>query len=550
MQGMRLLASASCKILLSSMRKLLQISVFILANLSCTAQDSTRGSITPERAWWDVTHYNITVVPDFSSKTITGTNVISFSAVAAGQRMQIDLQQPMEILSISFRGRQANSTRKENVYYVDFGEPFNIGDTGSLYISFTGHPREAVKPPWDGGWIWRKDRSGNPWVTVACQGLGASVWYPCKDHQSDEPDSAVLSIVAPDSLIAIGNGRLREKAQLDSGRSKFTWAVSNPINSYNIIPYIGKYVNWNEKYNGEKGILDVSYWALGEDEKIARKQFVQVPKMLKCFEHWFGPYPFYEDGYKLVEAPHLGMEHQSAVAYGNKFLNGYMGTDLSGTGWGLKWDFIIVHESGHEWFGNNITSKDIADMWIHEGFTNYSEALFTECEYGKKAGEEYVNGLKKNIKNDIPVTGPYGVNREGSEDMYYKGAALVHTIRKIMDDDEKFRQMLRGLNKTFYHRTVTAPEIEQFICRSANRNLSKVFQQYLLTTKIPVFEYKLEKNRLTYRWSNCVDGFNMPLKVKSGKTMWLYPTENWKTVTVSSGTVDVDPNFYVASTRM
>lgn len=532
------------------MRKLLQLSLIIFIIHPCVAQDSLRGSITPERAWWDVIKYDITVEPDAATKSIFGTNVMTFKAIADGAQMQIDLQEPMKIESVN-DGQQPVSYKKaaKNIYYLNFR---NIKKDAvySVQIKFSGNPREAITPPWDGGWIWKKDKYGNPWISVACQGLGASVWYPCKDHQSDEPDSATLSIIVPDSLVAVGNGRLRNKSKAANGKTKYEWAVTNPINNYNIIPYIGKYVNWSEHYKGEKGRLDVNYWVLQEDEAKARKQFTQVTPMLKCFEYWFGPYPFYEDGYKLVESPHLGMEHQSAVAYGNKFLNGYMGTDRSGTGWGSKWDYIIIHESGHEWFGNNITTDEIADMWVHEGFTTYSETLFTECQSGKQAGNEYNIGLRKLIKQDKPVIGQYGLNIEGSTDMYEKGSSLVHTIRQIINDDDRFRDLLRTLNKKFYHRTVTTAEVENCISKMSGKDLSKVFDQYLRTTMEPVFEYKIEKHNLSYRWSNCVPGFDMPVKIYAGKDVWLTPSELWQTITIESGKVTVDPNFYVASRKM
>ena len=296
----------------------------------------------------------------------------------------------------------------------------------------------------------KKMQQDRPWMSVACQGLGASVWYPCKDHQSDEPDNgASLSIIVPDTLVAVGNGRLKNKISNNNGTTTYTWEVKDPINNYNIIPYIGKYVNWSDTLQGEKGTLDLSYWVLDYNLEKAKKQFEQVKPMLRCFEYWFGPYPFYEDGYKLVESPHLGMEHQSAVAYGNGYQNGYRGMDLSGSGWGIKWDFIIVHESAHEWFANNITTKDIADMWVHESFANYSETLYTEWLFGKEAGNEYNYGIRRRIENDRPIIGPYGVNKEGSGDMYYKGGNMLQTIRHAINDDEKFRNILRGLNQNF-----------------------------------------------------------------------------------------------------
>jgi aminopeptidase N len=399
-------------------------------------------------------------------------------------------------------------------------------------------------------------------MTVACQGLGASAWYPCKDHQSDEPDNgAKLRITIPDTLVAVGNGLLTGKTSYTPGTMTWDWEVKNPINNYNIVPYIGKYVNFKETYKGEKGDLELSYWVLDYNLEKAKKQFTDVPKMMKAFEYWFGPYPFYEDGYKLVDAPHLGMEHQSAVAYGNAYKMGYSGRDLSGSGWGLKWDYIIIHESGHEWFANNITTKDIADMWVHEGFTDYSETLFIEFYYGKKAGTEYTLGLRKNIQNDKPIIGPYGVNKGGSGDMYNKGNNILHTIRYVMNDDEKFRKILRGLNKTFYHQTVTSKQVEEYISKNSGKDLSKVFDQYLRTTMIPTLEYKMEKARpddpvgrgnLLYRWGNCVKGFNMPVKIRmsKNKTGFIYPTENFKQIKFNSKDLAVDENFYVKTNKV
>lgn len=512
-----------------------------------THQDSIRGSITKERAWWDVIRYKISVKPDYNNKTIEGTTVILFKTTKAGSVMQIDLQQPMQIESATLRDKVVKTTRDGNVYYLHFENAFPAADTFSIVLKYSGKPREAINPPWDGGWIWAKDEKGRPWMSVACQGLGASVWYPCKDHQSDEPDNgAVLSMTVPDSLTAIGNGKLIETRSAGAGLTTYTYAVKNPINNYNIIPYIGKYTHWHETYAGEKGNLDCDYWILDYELEKAKKQFQQVPKMLKCFEHWFGPYPFYEDGYKLIQSPHLGMEHQSAVAYGNKFMNGYLGNDLSQSGWGLKWDFIIIHESGHEWFGNNITSNDIGDMWIHESFTNYSETIFTDCEYGTEAGNDYCIGTRKGIRNATPIIGPYGVNHEGSGDMYPKGGNMLHTIRQLVADDEKFRTIMRGLNQTFWHKTVDAKDIQEYMCKASGKDFNKVFDQYLRTTKIPVLEYSIKEGKLSYRWSNCVSGFNMKLKLKDGT--WISPTEKWQVLKGTwnaKSTIQADRNFYI-----
>jgi aminopeptidase N len=317
---------------------------------------------------------------------------------------------------------------------------------------------------------------------------------------------------------------------------------------------IGKYSNWTDTLMGEGGKLDLSFWALTENLDKAKKQFTQAKPMLHCFEHWFGKYPWYEDSYKLVETPFLGMEHQSAIAYGNGYKNGYLGNDLSGTGWGLKWDFIIVHESGHEWFGNNITTKDLADMWVHEGFTNYSETLYTEWLDGKKAGYEYNYGLRKNISNDKNVIGIYGVNEEGSGDMYAKGANLIHTIRNAINDDVKFRNILRGLNKTFYHQTVTTNQVEEYISKESGINFSKVFDQYLRTIQIPVLEYSLSKNQkeLSYRWTNAINGFNLrPILEVESKSIRLSPNHKWKktkfkTSATPEDLASIEKNYYIA----
>ncbi|MBS1751109.1 MAG: M1 family metallopeptidase [Bacteroidetes bacterium] len=517
-------------------------------NHSFTHADTLRGSITPERAWWDVTQYDLSVIFDFNKRSIAGSNTIYYKIVSApADEMQIDLQVGLDIDSVVYLGRSLKFRRDGDAYFVAVPSGRYSSEINHLTVYYHGIPRPALRPPWDGGVIWSKDKMGNPWITVACQGLGASVWYPCKDHQSDKPDSATLTITVPDTLIAVANGRLRAETKNNDGTATYTWAVVSPINNYNLIPYIGKYAHWHEDYEGLKGKLDCDFWVMEYNLSKAKSQFQQAFKMLKCFEYWFGPYPFYEDGYKLVEAPHLGMEHQSAIAYGNGFENGYRGTDLSGTGWGLKWDFIIVHESGHEWFGNSITAKDIADMWVHESFTNYSETLFITCEYGREAGDDYVIGTRSRIQNDIPVQGPYDVNQEGSGDMYYKGGNMIHTIRQVINNDSLFRQILIRLNQTFYHKTVTGKEIEDYISQKSGIDFSKVFEQYLTTTKIPVLEYKIVKNKLSYRWSNCVRGFNMPVKIYFDGEHWIKPRTKWETLKVkkSDGSFSVDRNFYI-----
>jgi len=516
-----------------------------------TRQDSLRGSITPERSWWDLLKYELSVTPDYATKSVSGENAISFVALADGQTLQIDLQEPMKLVSATWRKKPLPFTREGNVFHIKFPKMIKTGSRETIVCRYEGVPQVAVRPPWGGGWIWTKDEQGRPWMTVADEGLGLSCWLPCKDHLSDEPDSGVvMHITAADSLIAIGNGRLRDKKPNGNGTTTYTWVTTSPINSYDIIPYIGKYANWSSEFQGEKGKLDCSFWVLDYNLEKAKPQFKQADTMLSVFEYWMGPYPFYEDGYKLVEAPHLGMEHQSNIAYGNHFANGYLGRDLSGTGWGLKWDFIIVHESGHEWFGNNLTDKDAADMWVHEGFTNYSETLYTTYLYGTEAGNDYCIGTRKNIVNDNPIIGVYGVNKEGSGDMYYKGGNMLHMIRQIVGDSA-FRTLLRGLQKTFYHQTVTTQQVEDYMSQYAHRDLSKIFDQYLRTTRIPVLAYQSNGDIISYRWGNCVKGFNMPVKVYIGgqAEKWITPTDEWQTMragtdgqVLATGVPDFRPN--------
>jgi aminopeptidase N len=522
-----------------------------------THADTLRGSNGPGRNWWDVTKYDLHVKFNIEDSTISGFNNIAFKVLNSGEIIQVDLQEPLLIDSIYLSysitkgtgrsGKIDKFTREGNAYFIR-DMHLDRGTHGVLTVYYHGKPTIAVRPPWDGGLIWAKDKSNSPWVSIACQGLGASVWYPCKDIQSDEPDSAEMHITCPDTLVCVGNGRLRGKIINGDVTATYDWAVVNPINNYCIIPYIGKYVHFGEIFKGEKGDLTMDYWVLDSNLDKAKKQFQDAPRMMKAFEYWFGPYPFYEDGYKLVDAPHLGMEHQSATAYGNGYQNGYHGSDLSGSGWGLKWDFIIVHESGHEWFGNNITSKDLADMWIHESFTNYSETLFTEYYYGKEAAGAYVIGTRKRIVNDVPIIAPYGVNKEGSGDMYYKGGNMLHTIRQAINNDDLFRKILRGLNKIFYHQTVTTKQIEQYISTQSKIDFSKVFDQYLRTTQIPVLEYKQHGYQLQYRYTNCVRGFNLPLKINFKGQPWIKPTTNWQTLSLypeGDNSFAVDPNFYI-----
>lgn len=516
-----------------------------------TRADTLRGMLSPLRSCYDINYYHLKLKIDIDQKFISGSNEFRFTAAEDFTKLQFDLFSNLKVEKVLYKGAELPFTREFNAVFVTFPATIKKGTKDRFEVVYSGNPVIAKRPPWDGGFIFTKDRSGNPWVSVACQGFGASSWWPNKDHQSDEVDSLMISISVPKDLQEVSNGRLRSVTETQDGYKEYNWFVANPINNYDVTFYIGKYAHWKDEYAGEKGPLSIDYWSLKEDSAAARPHWnADVKRMLKSFEHWFGPYPFYEDGYKLVQAPHLGMEHQSAVAYGNKFMKGYLGRDLSGSGLGLKFDFITIHESGHEWFGNNITSKDIADMWVHESFTNYSEALFVESEYGREAGETYVQGVRKGIQNDIPVIGPYNVNKEGSGDMYPKGANMIHTIRQLINDDEKFRGILRGLNKTFYHQTVTGAQVEAYIAKQSGLKLDKIYDQYLRTIKIPELVYQIKGNELSYRWENTVDGFDLPVKVtlRPGAYSMIYPTTAWKKIkinNINAQSFKADPNFYI-----
>ena len=512
-------------------------------------QDTLRGSITPERVWWDLLHYNLDFKVSPSSKSIEGSNLIRYEVLSQNQLMQIDLQPPMEITSVLENNKELNYNREGNVYYIQLKKNQQIGAINEIIIHFKGAPKISNNPPWDDGFTWGKDNNGTDFIATSCQGGGSSIWWPSKDHMYDEPDQGIeLSITAPKHLISVSNGRHIQTKENSNKTNTSTWKVINPINNYGVNINIGDYVHFTEEYKGKKGVLDCDYYVVSYNLEKAKKQFKEVSRTLEAFEHWFGPYPFYEDSYKLVEVPYLGMEHQSSVTYGNGYKNGYKGIDLSGTGWGLKFDFIIVHESGHEWFANNITNIDIADMWIHESFTAYSENLFLDYHFGTEASNAYVTGTRKNIQNDKPIIGNYNVNNSGSSDMYYKGANMLHTLRQIIDNDKKWRSILVGLNKDFYHQTVTTLQIENYIDKYFEIDLKPFFNQYLRTIKIPTLDYKLENNNLLYKWSNVVDGFSIPIKVFINSTsQWIRPTRHWKKLLSDKNinSFSVDNNFYI-----
>lgn len=491
-----------------------------------TEADTLRGTLRAEREY-DVLKYHLDVKVEPENRFISGSNTISFEAQAELPVMQIDLFENMKVDSIVYKGKNLEYSRKFNAVFVKMDPAPKRDQVDSLQFFYSGNPVVAENAPWDGGFVFSRDDEGNPWIAVAVQGTGASLWYPNKDHQSDEPEEAIIEASVPNGLMNVSNGRFLGKEDLKNGFTKWSWKVENPINNYNIVLNIGNYVHFSDQYNE----LDLDYYMLPYNLEKAKKQFEEVKVMMDCFYKKFGAYPFEKDGYKLIETPYLGMEHQSAVAYGNKYRPGYLGTDLSGTGIGLKWDFIIIHESGHEWFGNSITASDIADMWIHEAFTTYSEAVYIECRWGKDEALEYLQGIRKNIGNRTPLIGTYGVNSEGSPDMYYKGANLLNIIRSIYNNDDLWWKTLKDYTLTHRHKIIDTKTTEDFFNAATKVDLKPVFDQYLRHTALPELQVMKNGTQLKYRWIADVKGFNMPVDVfVNGKEKRLHPTQEWKTL--------------------
>jgi aminopeptidase N len=513
-----------------------------------THADTLRGSFdTPGRAWWDVTFYDLHVGISPKDSSIKGYNGITYRVLKPATEMQIDLMTPLQVDSMVQDGRAVTFRRDSNAFFATLTAPQRTGDRKTITVYYHGRPRIATNPPWQGGFTWTKDSLGRPWVVTTDQGMGASVWWPNKDTQADEPDSQRIALTLPGPMMDVSNGRLRSTTHHPDGTTTYEWFVVNPINNYAIAVAAGMYAHYTESFDGLKGTLTLDFWPLDYNVEAAHRQFVQARSMLQCFEHWFGPYPWYADGYKLLEVPNTGMEHQSAVSYGNWYQNGYR---KRGTGLALQWDFIIVHESAHEWWGNNITAKDQADMWVHESFANYAEELYTECQFGKDAAAQWLIGNRRGVRNDVPIIPAYNVNAQGSGDMYGKGGQMFHTIRQIVGDDEKWRGILHGLQQTFGRQTVMGKQIEDYISKEAGTNLSKVFNEYLRTTMVPTFEYKLDGTTLSYRWTNVVPGFNMPFRVTLSWPTFsvIHPTEAWQTTPVKLANPSdfrVDANFYV-----
>lgn len=505
---------------------ILLLSGFWLYAQQFTRKDSLQGGLRPERTAFDVQRYDLNILINPSEKFITGYNDVSFKVLETTQRIQLDLFENMQVDSIVFNKQKLKYSREHHAVFIEFPNKIKKEQLYKLRFYYSGHPLTARRAPWDGGFVWQKDPGSKPWIGVAVQGTGASLWYPVKDHQSDEPDQgASVKVAVPNGLMNVSNGRFLGSEKLDNGYTRWDWEVKSPINNYDITVNIGDYVHFGERYKN----LDLDYYVLRQNLEKAQLQFEEVKPMMDCFQEKFGDYPFAADGFKLVETPYLGMEHQSAVAYGNRYQMGYLGNDLSGTGVGLLWDFIIIHESAHEWFGNSITSADIADMWIHEGFTTYAESVYVACRWGYEKAMQYINGLKRRIRNNSPIIGTYGVNKEGSGDMYPKGALLLNTLRHLVDDDAKWWAILRGFSEKFRHQITDTQAVINFFNRETGRNLSPVFQQYLYHKDIPLLEVEPVGNSFKYRWKTDVTGFEMPFEITyNGKKYRQTATGNWE----------------------
>jgi len=496
-----------------------------------TEADTLRGMLRPERTCYDVTFYELDIDIDPDKQYIEGHVDIHYRVMADFETLQIDLYDNMQIDKIEFEGQKLDYRRKYNAVFVDFPRQA-AGAGGQFRVYYQGRPVEAENPPWDGGFVWRTDDQGKPWIGVACEGDGASLWWPNKDHLSDEPDSMAIRVSVPRGLTCVANGRLRGLQDLGE-RVRYDWFVSYPINNYNATVNIADYAHWQEHYVATDGdTLDLDYYVLSSNKEKAQKHFQQVSPVLTCFEGFFGKYPFWEDGYALVETPYLGMEHQGAIAYGNQYKRGYLGGMIPRD---MDWDYIIVHETGHEYFGNSVSCGDLAEMWIHESFTTYMEALYVECAYSYQDAVRYLESQRMYIYNREPILGPFDVNWEDWEgsDHYYKGAWILHTLRHTLSDDDQWWRLLRGFYKQQAISITTTQDFVRYVSQFTGVDYTTFFKQYLEYPDLPVFEYSLkekgDKLILRCRWDSPVEAFAMPLRVgKPGVYTVISPTSEWE----------------------
>lgn len=492
------------------------------ATYTFSQADSLRGALRPERTAFDVTYYVLDLYVDMRKKSVRGYVDVSFTLLQAAKTIQLDLYQNMDIDRISLAGKTLKYRREANAIFIDLPPGMVTGSTQKIRVAYHGQPTVANNPPWDGGFVWAIDQKDRRWVAVACEGAGASLWWPNKDHLSDEPDSMLISIEVDDAYFVASNGNLREtKASDDGRRMRYDWFVSNPINNYNVSINIGHYAHFSDTYVSSDGSeLALDYYVMDYNEERARKHFEQVKPMLAAYEHYLGKYPFWEDGYALIETPYLGMEHQSGIAYGNRYMRGYLGGMIPK---GQKWDYIIIHETGHEYFGNSISVADHAEMWIHESFTTYLESLYIEYHHGETSARKYLMMQRPYITNKTPVLGPMDVNFadwEGSDE-YYKGAWMLHTLRHVIDDDPAWFGLLRGFYEQHQMSIVNTADFVNYVNTYTQEDYTAFFAQYLKYAAIPVLQVKEiargNEWELKYRWEAGEAGFNMPTEIKLGE---------------------------------
>jgi aminopeptidase N len=504
-----------------------------------TLADTLRGSLRPERTCYDVNFYELNIRLDTLNKCITGSNKIAYTALTDFEVLQIDLFENMRVISIvNADGRELKYQRKYNAIFVEMGETIKAGTQKEFTVNYYGVPTVAIRPPWDGGFVWSRDNNGKLWVAVSCEGIGASLWWPNKDHLSDEPDSMRIICTIPQGLKCIANGKQESEKLNDDATSTFSWMVSYPINNYNVTLNIGDYEHFSDEYIAFDGAkLELDYYVMTYNIDKAKKQFEQVKPMLRCYEKYLGKYPFWNDGYALVETPYLGMEHQGAIAYGNKYKTGYAGSDYSRIG--LTFDYIIIHETGHEWWGNSVSCSDIADMWIHESFCTYTEAIYVECMFDSITALKYINAKKSGVDNKIPVVGIYGVNEEGDGDMYSKGMLFLNTLRHVVNNDALWWATIKNMSDTtFKFKNTNYDEVVYFFNRQTELQLSKIFEQYLKHSDIPVLNYQLKKKlkgrfELKYKWEVNVKGFEMPFVFTTGsKQQRITANDEWQSAII------------------
>jgi aminopeptidase N len=491
-----------------------------------------RGQYGRYRANNDLLSYHLDIRVDPEKKYISGKNTIRFRMLSDDSRIQLDLQNPLNIDKIlllkpgSSDSQPLKFERELGAVFVDFPEPLRKGRVYEIDFYYSGNPLEAGR---FGGITFRKDPSGRPWINTACEEEGASIWWPNKDQWRDEVESMQISVAVPNDLVDVSNGRFVGKQDLGDGFTRWDWMVHYPINNYNVSLNIGRYEHFDDKL----GDLTLDFYALPENLEKAKKQFAQARGMLEAFQHYFGEYPFKKDGYKLIEVPYSGMEHQSAVTYGNRFANGYLERDWTGVGISPRFDFIIIHESGHEWFGNSVSAADRSDMWIHEGWTTYLECLYVEYMYGHEDGLKYTNGYKTKVRNRQPIISERGVNATPPQDMYFKGALFLNTLRSVVDDDRRWWAILRDLYQRFKYRNIMTEDVVAFFNQQTGKNLTPIFDQYLRHAAIPVLELKFDetKGEVSYRWKADEPAFAMPVRVGT-RDRWqiIQPTVEWKTM--------------------